>query len=56
MDWSNLRGTAINNPPPLKRDLDLVKYKIVIVNNKELYSYKKKIKVVDNNFGKWIIK
>ncbi len=56
MDWSNLRGTAINNPPPSKRDLNLVKYKIVIVINKELDIYKNKIKVQNNKFGKWIIK
>ena len=26
MDWSNLRGTAINNPPPKERDLDLIQF------------------------------
>ena len=56
MDWSNLRGTAINNPPPKKRDLDLVKYKIMLVIDKELNEYKDKIKVLNNNYGQWIIK
>ena len=56
MDWSNLRGKAINNPPPIKRDLDLVQYKIVVVINKELDNYKTKVKIKENKYGKWIIK
>ena len=56
MDWSNLRGTAINNPPPKERDLDLIDYKIIIIIDKEMQQYKDAIVVKNNNFGKWIIK
>ena len=56
MDWSNLRGRAIDNTPPERRDLDLINYKIIIVINKELEPYKKSIKIKNNNYGKWIIK
>ena len=53
MDWSNLRGTAINNPPPKERDLDLIEYKIEVIINKELEDYISKLQIKDNQYCKW---
>ena len=56
MNWSLLRGTAINNTTPPERDLNLIDYKIIIIINDELSKYQNKIKLKDNKYGTWVIK
>lgn len=56
MDWSNLRGKALEEPKKEQLNFKLLEYRIMFLVRRELKDFIKDIKISDSNkFGKWII-
>tara|TARA_B110000444_G_C18434575_1_gene408419 strand:- start:326 stop:496 length:171 start_codon:yes stop_codon:yes gene_type:complete len=55
MDWSNLRGIALEEPkkPPL--DFKLLEYRIVYIVREELKDFIEQVKIETNPYGEWLV-
>ena len=53
MDWSNLRGKALEKPKKDNLDLKLLEYRIINIVRQELKDFAPLINVDNNNFGRW---
>jgi|TARA_B100000925_G_C21735699_1_gene357043 hypothetical protein len=56
MDWSNLRGKALETPKKEQLNFKILEYRIMYLVRQELKEFIKEVKIEDNNeFGKWVI-
>ena len=53
MDWSNLRGTALEKPVKDALDLTLLEYRIMYIVRQELNEFVDYIKINNISCGKW---
>jgi len=55
MDWSNLRGKALETPKKEQLNFKILEYRIMYLVRDELKEFIKDVKITDNKFGKWVI-
>jgi hypothetical protein len=56
MDWSNLRGKALEAPKKKPLDFKLLEYRIMFLVRHELEEFIKSIKISKSNkYGDWVM-
>ena len=55
MDWSNLRGKALETQKKEQLNFKILEYRIMYLVRDELKEFIKDVKINDNKFGKWVI-
>lgn len=53
MDWSNLRGKALEKPKKDNLDLKLLEYRIIYIVREELKEFAPLINIDNNSCGNW---
>tara|TARA_B100001057_G_C22372841_1_gene765368 strand:+ start:167 stop:337 length:171 start_codon:yes stop_codon:yes gene_type:complete len=53
MDWSNLRGKALEKPKKDNLNLKLLEFRIINIVREELKEFNSLINIDKNKYGKW---
>jgi len=53
MDWSNLKGKALDMPEKKPLNYKLLEYRILFIIRKELEDFIEFIKIKNNKMGRW---
>lgn len=53
MDWSNLKGKALDIPKKRPLNYKLLEYRIIFIVRKELKDYIDFIQIKNNKMGQW---
>jgi hypothetical protein len=55
MDWSNLRGKALETPKKEQLNFKILEYRIIFLVRHELKNFINDVNIKDNKFGNWEI-